>query len=69
MEIRIKYTVSERKHSMILNETELNVMKESGKLEATQATPKGSKTFTLIGTDKEKRLFAEAILKSIKLSG
>ena len=66
MEIKIKYTVSERKHSIILNETELNAMKKSGKIVVTQPTPKGSKTFEIIGTDKEKRLFAEAILKSLK---
>jgi hypothetical protein len=65
MEIRIKYTVSERKHSIILSETELNAMIVSGRIEVTQATPKGSKTFTIIGTDKEKRLLAEAILKSL----
>ena len=66
MEIKIKYTVSERKHSMILNEVELNTMLETGEIEITQPTPKGSKSFTIIGTDNEKRLFAEAILKSIK---
>ncbi len=66
MEIKIKYTVSERKHSMILNEAELNAMLKSGRIEITQPTPKGSKSFTIIGTDNEKRLFAEAILNSIK---
>lgn len=66
MEIKIRYTVSERKHSMILNEAELNKMLESGKIEITQPTLKGSKTFTIIATDKEKRLLAEAILKSVK---
>ncbi|MFA5905982.1 MAG: hypothetical protein ABIK28_07325 [Planctomycetota bacterium] len=66
MEIKIKYTVSERKHSMILSEAELNEMKESGVLEVTQPTPKGSKTFEILGTDREKRLFAEAILDSLE---
>jgi hypothetical protein len=66
MEIKIRYTVSERKHSMILSEAELNTMLESGQIEITQPTPKGSKSFTIIGTDDEKRLFAEAILNSIK---
>ncbi len=41
-------------------------MKKTGALVATQATPKGSKTFEIIGTDREKRLFAEAILESLK---
>lgn len=66
MEIKIKYTVSERKHSMILNEAELNTIFKSGRLEITQPTPKGSKTFTVIATDNEKKLLAEALLKSIK---
>ena len=66
MEIKIKYTVSETKHSMILNKTELNEMKDSGVLEVTQPTPKGSKTFEIIGNDEEKRIFAEAILQSLK---
>ena len=66
MEIRIRYSVSQRKHSMILSEAELNVMKESGQIEKEQPTPKGVKTFTIIGTDDEKRLFAEAILNSIE---
>ena len=54
MEIKIKYSVSERKHSMILNEVELNTMLKSGNLEITQPTPKGHKSFTIIGTDSEK---------------
>lgn len=65
MEIRIKYDVSQQKHSVVLNETELSEMKDSGILELTQPTPTASKTFTIIGTDEEKRLFAEAILNSI----
>ena len=66
MEIKIKYSVSERKHSMILNEVELNTMLKSRSVEITQPTPKGSKSFTIIGTDNEKRLLADAILNSIK---
>lgn len=65
MEIRIKYDVSQQKHSVILNEADLNQMKNSGILELTQPTPTASKTLTIIGTDEEKRLFAEAILNSI----
>ena len=66
MEIRIRYSVSQRKHSMILSEAELNAMIESGQIEITQPTPSGSKSFTIIGTDDEKRLFAKAILNSIE---
>ncbi len=65
MEIKIKYDVSMQKHSMILNEDELNKMIASGRVEITQPTPTASKTLTITGTDEEKRLFAEAILKSI----
>uniref|UniRef100_UPI004055FADF hypothetical protein n=1 Tax=Candidatus Electrothrix sp. TaxID=2170559 RepID=UPI004055FADF len=65
MEIRIKYDVSQQKHSIILNEADLNEMKDSGTLELTQPTPTASKTLTIIGTEEEKRLFAEAILNSI----
>lgn len=66
MEVKIRYTVSDRKHSMILSKAELNKMKETGNMIVTQETLKGYKTLEIIGTDEEKMLFSEAILESLK---
>jgi len=58
MEIKIKYSVSQAKHSLKLNKDEIDTMKS---LEIKQKTPKGDKILKIDGTKDELLAFAKKV--------
>ena len=62
MRIEVQYSVSEGPHPIEISQAEINQMRQSGNLTATQQTPKGTKTITITGTPHELSTMAAALL-------
>jgi len=62
MRIEIQYSVSEGPHRVDISQAEIDAMRSSGELTVTQPTPKGNKTITITGTDRELATLAAALL-------
>lgn len=60
MEIRIKYSTSVGPHLLNISLYEIQNMIDTGELIVRQPTPKGHKTITFSGTQKELSAMAEA---------
>ena len=69
MRIEVKYESSEGPHIVSLSEEELQNMSTAGTLTVTQlvGTEGNSKTTTITGSDREKWLLSQALLKSMNL--
>lgn len=50
MRIEVKYSVSDYPHPIVISRAEIDQMRQSGQLTATQPTPKGDKTLTITGS-------------------
>jgi hypothetical protein len=62
MRIEVQYSVSQGPHLIEISQAEIDQMRRSGELTATQPTPTGTKTITITGTSQELSTMAAALL-------
>ena len=62
MRIEVQYSVSQGPHPIEISQAEIDQMRRSGELTATQPTPTGTKTITITGTPQELSTMAAALL-------
>jgi len=61
MRIEVQYSVSQGPHLIEISQAEIDQMRQSGNLTATQQTPSGTKTITITGTPQELASMAAAL--------
>jgi hypothetical protein len=62
MRIEVQYSVSQGPHLIEISQAEIDQMRQSGNLTATQQTPSGTKTIAITGTPQELSTMAAALL-------
>lgn len=62
MRIEVQYGVSQGPHLIEISQAEIDQMRGTGQLTATQPTPTGTKTITITGTPQELATMAAVLL-------